>query len=364
MKFPENLHKKLLNRTQSNMLRELKSIPINAVDFCSNDYLGLGNVCFESKEKNTSTGSRLISGTSEAHLNCEAYLAKQLKAEACLLFNSGYAANTGLLSAVLGKDDLVIYDKHCHASIREGITLSNAKSYGFDHNSVESLEQKLQLSNKQTFVVVESHYSMEGDVCPLNKIANLCKKYGAYLIVDEAHSLAWYGNNGLGLSLDENLEEDIFARVYTFGKGLGYHGAVIAGSQELIKYLINFSRPFIYTTALAPKDAEQIQHKFAHMLGMQIERTSLQENIQHFKTAAAHFSTKLIASNSPIQAVILGDNTKCDKLQNILLQKDFYLKGIKYPTVAKGSERLRIILHSYNTKEEISELCSIIQKAL
>ena len=365
MDFPKKLQQKLQERTQKELFRTLKAVPKLHIDFCSNDYLGLGLQNFDSPYKQASTGSRLISGTDEAHLACENYLAQTLNAEAALLFNSGYAANTGLLTAILTKEDVVLYDKNCHASIRDGIQLSHAKSYSFDHNNLAALQQKLNLAQGKTcYVIVESHYSMEGDVAPLKEISALCKLHNAYLIIDEAHSLAWYGKVGKGLSVDLSLEDTIFARVYTFGKGLGYHGAAILGSKNLRDFLINFSRPLIYTTALSPKDAHIIEQKFSKMLSANAERMQLQENIVHFKIESENFKHLLIASASPIQAIQLGSNKAVDALQKHLENNQFYLKGIKHPTVAEGTERMRIVLHSYNTKAEITALCTTIKDYL
>jgi len=365
MDFPKKLLQKLQERTEKDLLRTLKEVPNNAIDFCSNDYLGIGKQNFESPSKQASTGSRLISGTDTAHTRCETFIAENLHAEAALLFNSGYAANTGLLSAILSKEDLVLYDKNCHASIRDGIQISHAKSYSFEHNNLAALEQKLKLCEEKTcYVIIESHYSMEGDATPLKEITALCKKNKAYLIVDEAHSLAWYGVKGKGLTVDLGLENDVFARVYTFGKGLGYHGAAVLGSKNLNHFLINFSRPFIYTTAVSPKDAHIIEQKFTKMLSADDERKLLHENIRHFKTEAEDFKHLLIASDSPIQAIMLGSNKAVDCLQKHLEKNQYFLKGIKHPTVAQGTERMRIVLHSYNTKAEISALCTTIKDYL
>ena len=233
------------------------------VDFCSNDYLGFAKdkqfaieahqlLMQQELRVNGNSGARTITGTSKEILSLESTLAKHHLAESALLYNSGYTANVGLFSSLPYRGDTIIYDELIHASIRDGMQLSKAKSFSFLHNDLASLEKKLSLATGRIYVVVESIYSMDGDTAPLKSIAELCSQYDAALIVDEAHSNGIYGKDGAGLVVELGLEKTVFARVITFGKAFGCHGAAVLGSQDLIAFLINFSRSFIYTTAPAP----------------------------------------------------------------------------------------------------------------
>jgi 8-amino-7-oxononanoate synthase len=251
------LEKKLEKRKEIDALRTL-AINEGKTDFCSNDYLGivknklLENVPGENYAHG-STGSRLLSGNYKLIEETENIIANFHEAEAGLLFNSGYAANTGLLGCIAQKGDIIIYDQLSHASIRDGIRLSFATSFSFQHNDVGDLEKKLagiQNPGVNIFVVTESVFSMDGDMAPLLEISSLCERYGAGLIVDEAHATGVTGAKGEGLVQQLSIQHKCFARVHTFGKACGCHGAIVLGSEKLKNYLINFSRPFIYSTSL------------------------------------------------------------------------------------------------------------------
>ena len=256
--IPFQLLEELVKRENENSLRALKSTA--GIDFSSNDYLGLAfsiplqekikQAVSEASKQLGSTGSRLLTGNSSYTEELENTLANYFKGEAALLFNSGYSANTGLLSCIAKREDTIVYDQYCHASIRDGIKLSTSKSYGFKHNDLEDLSKKLANAKGNRYVVVESIYSMDGDFALLKEIETICKLNKALLIVDEAHSTGICGKNGEGYCVQEGIAT--FARVHTFGKAAGYHGACIIGSAKLKEYLINFSKPLIYTTALPP----------------------------------------------------------------------------------------------------------------
>ena len=246
------LEKKLRERQQANALRVLR-LNDDKIDFCSNDYLGIvKNKLIEDSiiNKNLShgsTGSRLLSGNYKLIEETEKIIADFHDAEEGLIFNSGYDANIGLLSSVPQKGDVIIYDQLSHASIRDGIRLSFADSFSFLHNDVDDLEKKLSAAAKpqqNIFVVTESVFSMDGDMAPLKEISKLCEKYNAALIVDEAHATGVVGEKGEGLVQHLDLQQKCFARLHTFGKACGCHGAVILGSTQLKKYLINFARTF------------------------------------------------------------------------------------------------------------------------
>src|SRR4051794_22124896 len=258
------LNKKLNERKQQNAFRQLK-LAEGKVDFCSNDYLGIvkNNLLHKQVTANCilqtgSTGSRLLAGNYKLIEEAEKEISSFHQSEMALIFNSGYDANVGVLASIPQRDDIILYDFLSHASIRDGIRLSFAQSIPFAHNDLNDFEKKLQQIisesitpvGKNIFVVTESVFSMDGDICPLQQLAQLCKKYNAHLIIDEAHATGIIGAHGEGLAQHLHLKDEIFCRVHTFGKACGCHGAVVLGSQQLRHYIINFARTFIYSTAL------------------------------------------------------------------------------------------------------------------
>jgi len=374
MELPLTLRQKLQNREKEGILRHLK---VNAatVDFCSNDYLGLARSpkLKEALEQEWlrypdlplgATGSRLLSGNSALIEELEATLANFHQGEAALLFNSGYAANTGFFSAIPQRGDTILYDEACHASIKDGIRLSFAKAFSFRHNAVEDLQKKLQQASGNVYVAVESLYSMDGDLAPLRELAELCTGKGAYLIVDEAHSNGIYGNQGEGLVQELNLQIKVFARILTFGKGLGNHGAVVVGSKALKDFLINFSRPFIYTTALPLHAVLGIKCAYALLPALSAERQKL-KNLASYLSQLLTEQTNGISINtgdSPVKAVRGFSMAGLKEVSGKLLEQGFDVRAIFSPTVPAGKEQLRIIVHAYNTEAEVQQLTAILNK--
>ncbi len=372
-RIPEKLYQRLENRKTDGLLRRL-AFPANLVDFCSNDYLGFSRsqelydqISSELDQmtikSNGATGSRLISGNNMLVENLESKIAHFFKGESALFFNAGYNANQSILSAVPQKGDTIIYDELVHASARDGLRLSFANKVSFRHNDLEDFQRKIKDVSGDIYVVVESIYSMDGDICPLKELVQICKKYKAYLIVDEAHSVGIIGGKGQGLSVEEGVQDDIFARVYTFGKALGVHGACVVGSQSLINYLINFSRPFIYTTALPAHSIISVSCALDYLTKADKSRQKLDNNIAYFqhnirkvhRELLAH-NIEVIESHTVIQGVIIPDNIAAKSKAAQLQQHGFDVRPILAPTVKVGSERLRICLHSFNTYEEIDLL--------
>ncbi len=357
---------KLNERTLAGNLRKL-STQRSAVDLFSNDYLGLVTTGLLAElmrpdiaDSTGSTGSRLLSGNSEQAELLEQTIASFHKAEAALLFNSGYDANMGLLASITSRSGTILSDELCHASIIDGIRLSqSSRKYKFSHNDLADLEDKLIKYTAQgpVVVVVESVYSMDGDMAPLAEIARLCKQYDAQLIVDEAHATGVIGTHGEGLVCSLGLEDGVFARVHTFGKALGCHGAAVVGSNVLKQYLINFARPFIYTTALPGHSLHAIQAAYQYLSGHSFSNASLHELIKYFRYRVAESGMEgWKDSSSPIQALVVGDNDRARKMGTKLQQAGLEVKPILHPTVPLGMERLRICLHSFNTNEQVDRL--------
>jgi 8-amino-7-oxononanoate synthase len=396
------LSRKLAGREAQDALRRLR-LPEGKVDLCSNDYLGVvynglledGILMAVSPADGTdahgSGGSRLLAGNYPLIEETERVIAAFHGAPAALVYNSGYDANLGLLSSVPQRGDVILYDALSHASIRDGIRLSLAQAYGFAHNDLLELEKRLRAARgaeegevagdgnvasdgarttaevgagkdgagaKTVFVVTESVFSMDGDFAPLGEMAALCRQYDAQLIVDEAHATGVVGGNGEGLVQALGLEKECFARVHTFGKAVGCHGAVVLGSVLLRDFLINFSRSFIYTTALPPASVRAIARAYALLPRLDAEREQLRLLIGRFRETPIVWQR--LDSTTPIQVVIVPGNAAVKALAARLQEAGLDVRPILYPTVEKGKERLRIVLHAFNTEEEIDRLTGLL----
>lgn len=373
MSTPNHIAKKLNEREENDSLRELKTHHFK-YDFFSNDYLGFAasksitketnSILAESDIQNGATGSRLISGNYSLIEKAEKQIAKFHQAESALLFNSGFLANLGVLSAIPQHGEIILFDELAHTSIREGIRLSNAKAYKFKHNDLTDLERLLKKFNEPKYVVIESVYSMDGDSPNKEQLITLCEKYKAYLIVDEAHAFGVQGKNGEGLYKITDYKL-LLAKIITYGKALGTHGAAVLCDKKVQQYLINFSKPFIYTTAPPPHLVASIMAGYQKLYNS-TRLHKLADNIDFFKTEinknklAQHF----ISSDSAIQSLLIGDVKKAKKIANQLHKKGFGVKEILSPTVPAGKERIRISLHSFNKKKEITELVKEIKKVV
>lgn len=353
------LQAKLNERKAQDAFRVLR-LQEGKADFCSNDYLGIAHrqLLKENDLSSGSTGSRLLAGNWPIMESVEQAIAAFHKAESALLFNSGYDANLGLLSSVPQKGDTIIYDQLSHASIRDGIRLSFAQAYSFAHNDLHDIEKKLQAATGNVFIVTESVFSMDGDMCPLQELVTIAKKYQAHLIIDEAHATGVIGQHGEGLVQALQLQDEIFARVHTFGKAVGCHGAVVLGSTQLRDYLINFARSLIYSTALSPAAVGAIQQAYRLFPSMDAERALLQQWINQLTSAKLKYP--LMPSTTAIQPLLVPGNQDARALAKQLQDAGLDVRPILYPTVPKGAERLRIVLHAFNTQEEISKLIKVL----
>ena len=377
----ENINAILQNilelRQKEGLYRTLNN-SFSGVDFYSNDYLGLAqsialkntlqenSTNFQKTHSNLTglgaTGSRLISGNHFLFENFEDLCAKFHHAESALFFGSGFEANTGLLAAIGLEGHVILCDKLIHASLIDGLRLSKAEKRIFKHNDLKDLEKILRQYPIETpkWVVVESIYSMDGDQAPLEKLVTLKDRYNFELIVDEAHAGGIYGEKGEGLCVEKKLQDHIYARIITFGKAWGYSGAVVLGNQTLRNFLINFARPFIYSTAPTLQHVIDLMAIMKFMKKSHDQRDLLKQHIDFF---VAHQSSKhWLKSQTAIQSFIIPGNERVREKAKFLQDKGFLVKPIVYPTVRKGTERIRITLHSFQTKEDMLSLIRLIEE--
>ena len=376
--FPKKLLTKLSKREDNNALRSLPN-PNRLVDFSSNDYLGMAKneEVFHHAMKllkehrlirNGASGSRLLSGNHLLYTELEKRLCDFHEVESALVFNSGYDANIGFFSTVPQRGDVVCYDEFIHASIRDGIKMGNAKSYKFNHNDLEDLKKKCQVErNRGTletefYIVTESVFSMDGDSPDLQAMSKFCKSNNFHLVVDEAHAIGVYGKNGEGLVQEMGLQDQVFARIITFGKAIGCHGAAILGSKVLKNYLINFARSFIYTTGLPPHSIATIIAAYANLTPSGNSRQKLQEKILLFNLEVEQLGLQgsFIKSNSAIHCCIVPENDKVKLVSQKIRDKGFDVRPILSPTVPTAKERLRFCVHSYNSTKEIKEVLRLL----
>jgi len=349
------------------------------INFSSNDYLGLAG---DSRLREAAIGairefgvgagaSRLVSGTQSPHLRLEAALAKWKGTEAALSFSSGYAAALGTVPALVGRDDVILLDKLCHASLIDGAKLSGAILRVFPHNHLGKLENHLEWARrnhpgKRILVLTESVFSMDGDRAPLRELVELKRRFGALLLLDEAHAVGVIGPNGRGLAAAENLNEDVDVQMGTLSKALGASGGYICGSRSLIEWLINRARSFIYSTASPPGivsaslasvnflgSSEGEEHR--HLLW---ERIGLMQDL----LPRNELNEKAGVANSAIFPWIVGDEQAAIDLASALQTEGFFVPAIRYPTVAKGSARLRITVTALHAENQIRSLCKTITK--
>lgn len=376
--FPKKLSRKLADRKSLNALRSLQQQQ-QRTDFYSNDYLGFARhaaihtwasqmVEDSDTSVNGATGSRLLSGNHELYQRLEDFL-DQYYGQYSLVFNSGYDANAGFFSAVPQRGDTVLYDEFAHASIRDGIRMGLARSYKFAHNDLEDLRSQIMKVRKlntpgsedenEIYVVTESVFSMDGDSPDLQQMAGLCRELNCRLIIDEAHAIGVCGEQAGGM-VAADPEFNVFARILTFGKAMGAHGAAVIGPEELRLYLLNFARSFIYTTALPPHSVATVLASYHYMETRdgQKKQWELQENIRYFREQQQRqgIADIFIPSTSAIHCCLLPGNDRVKAVAGELQKGGFDVRPIMSPTVPRGQERLRFCLHSYNTENEIKEV--------
>lgn len=343
-----------------------------ALNFSSNNYLGLAGhpAVIQAMVECTlqygagSTASRLIAGNGEAHRELEEFIAQWKGTEAALVFGSGYQANLGLLSTLTDAPDLIISDQLNHASIIDGCRLSLARAEIYPHLDLDRVEELLKLDGyRRKLVVTESIFSMDGDGAPLRELGDLCERYGALLMVDEAHAAGVIGPNGQGLAQELGVTPDI--QMGTLGKAVGTHGAYVAGRRSMIEFLINRVRSLIYTTALPPSVMGGTLASLRIIVSEEGEerRARLRENIRVFhEMLKAEFGHD--SHQSHIVPVLIGQSARTMKISAECLNRGVFAHGIRYPTVPEGTARLRFTLMSEHTEADLRDAVRILKDSM
>lgn len=358
MKYNDDfLSDRLNERKEHNFHRQLQ-MPGDQMDFCSNDYLGIiRNRLLRNRPTGLHTGAggtRSQSGNYRLIEEVEERIAAFHNAEAAVIFSSGYDANVGVLSCIAQKGDVLLFDELCHASVKDGAKLSAAKASTFNHNDVKDLKEKLSSAEGRVFVFTEVVFDVDGSIAPLEKITKLCKQFKAHLIVNESHSVGIYGEKGEGLVHEIGLEENVFARIHGFGNACGCHGAVVLGSLQLKDFLLNFCNPLMHSTTLSEQTVATIWEAYKILPQLWQERAHLSNLIATFQDADIPF--KKLNSISPIQHLLVNSVEEAKHISVQLKQSGYDVRPVFYPAVPKGEERVRVILHSFNTRGEVSWL--------
>ena len=331
--------------------------------FSSNNYLGLANHPGIKKASmdaalyygTGSGGSRLISGSMEVHRTLEKELALFKGTDGALLFSSGYHANVGAISALAGEGDLILSDEFNHASIVDGCRLSRGEVRVYKHGDMNSLKEILRRSSKfkRRLIVTDSVFSVDGDIAPLPDIVDLAEKYSALVMVDDAHGTGVLGKKGKGAIEHFGLEGKVEIQMGTLGKALGSFGAYIAGSEDLIHYLVNKTRSLLYTTALPPSVCGSALAALK-ILGDRPELVSqLRNNASYFRKEMRDLGYPIPESGTPILPLILRDPFVTMNMARSLFDEGVYVQGIRPPTVPEGTSRLRITLMASHTREQL-----------
>lgn len=341
------------------------------LNFCSNDYLGLaeqGGPALEQAAQRWGLGSgasHLVCGHSQAHHELENALARHTGYDRVVLFSTGYMANLGCIQALTQRGDGVFQDKLNHASLIDGALLSRADFQRYPHQNYSNLATRLQRREQGlSLVVSDSIFSMDGDLADVPQLAHLCQQNGALLMIDDAHGLGVLGDQGAGIRNAAGLSsQEVPLYVGTLGKALGGFGAFVAGDEELMDYLVQFARPYIYTTALPPAVAEAMLGNL-ELLRNDDLRTTLNGHIRYFREQAQHLQLPLMASESPIQPLLIGDEAKAMTISQTLRQRGLLITAIRPPTVPAGTSRLRITLTAAHTREDIDTLLDALAELL
>ncbi len=342
------------------------------LSFCSNDYLALANHpnIKQAMKKGldqygTGSGSaHLICGHSRAHHALEEELAEFTGYPRALLFSTGYMANSGIAQALCGQGDAIFEDRLNHASLLDGALLSGARLQRYAHLDIDDLDNKLGSSKKQEkLVMTDAVFSMDGDVAPLASLTETCDRHQAWLMIDDAHGFGVLGKQGRG-TLEHLDISPAKVPIYmaTLGKAAGTAGAFVAGSKDLIEYLIQHARSYVYTTAMPPALAEASRASLKLIRQESWRREQLQSLIKQFRSGAQQLGLQLMDSNTAIQPIVIGDSQQASRVSEQLLDKNILISAIRPPTVPDGSARLRITLSAAHTEQQVDQLLSSLEK--
>lgn len=342
------------------------------INFCSNDYLGLANHpavinAFQAAANEFGVGSgasHLVCGHSRVHHELEEALAEFTGRNRALLFSTGYMANLGIISALLGKADYVFEDRLNHASLLDAGLLSGARFQRFLHNDLDNLKSRLQKVagiEARKLVVVDSVFSMDGDTAPLPELSALAEQQNAWLMIDDAHGFGVLGETGAGSAEHFGLDQQqLPILMATLGKAVGSFGAFVAGSEALIETLIQFARPYIYTTALPPAVAAASLAALNIIREEPDRRQHLHALIKQFRSGAEQCGLQLMVSETAIQPILIGDSDKALQLSEALLAKGFFVAAIRPPTVPANTARLRVTLSAAHTEQQVEQLLAAL----
>ena len=341
------------------------------LSFCSNDYLGLANhpelieaVCEGAIRYGVGAGaSHLIVGHHSSHHRLEEVLAYFTGCPRALLFSSGYMANAGVVTALVGHGDAVFTDRLNHASLNDAALLSRAKLTRYPHLDLAILEQRLAVSQaKRKLVMTDAVFSMDGDIAPVAKLLELCEKYDAWLLLDDAHGFGVLGQQGRGIVSHFNISSPRIIYMATLGKAAGVSGAFVAGQVEIIKMLIQYARSYIYTTATPPLLAHAVLKSLALIEREEWRRKKLMQLIGRLKRELQSLRWRLLLSVTPIQPVIIGESSEVLQISNALRERGFLIPAIRPPTVPQGSARLRISLSASHSIEDVKQLAMVLRE--
>ena len=348
------------------------------LNFCSNDYLGLANhpsviEAFKQTSEQYGVGSgasHLVCGHSAVHHQLEQELARFTGRDRAVLFSTGYMANLGVINALLSKNDFVFEDRFNHASLLDAGLLSGARFQRFLHNDIDNLQARLKKAGAgRKLIVVDSVFSMDGDLAPLNDLAELAEQYDAWLMADDAHGIGVLGENGAGCAEHYQLsQQQLPVLMATLGKSFGVFGAFVAGSETLIETLIQFARPYIYTTALPPAIAAASLASLDIIRSEPSRRTHLISLINQFRngiiTHCADIPIQLLDSQTAIQPLLIADSEKAAVISDTLIQRGILVSAIRPPTVPVGTSRLRVTLTAAHTAEQVQQLLDVLSEVL
>ncbi len=352
-----------LRRQEGAQGREITIDGRKVLNFCSNDYLGLADdprlkeaaVQTIGREGLGAGASRLVCGNMLAHQRLEGAIARFKAAEACLLFSTGYMANVGIISSIFGREDIVFCDRLNHASIIDGILLSQARLRRYPHRDMQALEAMLQEASgfKKKGIITDSVFSMDGDIAPLNEIVRLARTYDCIVMIDEAHALGVMGENGRGLAEHCGVEDQIDIAMGTLSKAAGSFGAYCCGSAELIAFLVNKARSFIYTTGMPPAIAAASMRAIEIIQGEPARRQRLWENTGYMKAALKSAGWDTLGSQTPIIPIVVGDPEVAVAFSDRLLEEGVFVSAIRPPTVPQDTARLRLTVTAAHTREDL-----------